>query len=278
MKRKAKKSDIILLYLCILCGAFTILVLFFILFHILFNGISHVSFEFLSTPFKGKYTGIYPMIISTIYIIITTLIIAVPIGIFCAIYLTEYIKDGFFVKIIRFSIRCLTGIPSIIYGLFGLIFFVTTIKLQYSILAGALTLSIMVLPTIITTTEEALRTVPMTYKEASLALGATRVTTIFKIILPCAMPGILTAVILSIGRIVGETAAVYLTAGMAKNIPASIMQSGRTLAVHLYYLANEGISMDQSYATGTVLIITIAILNFLALMVAKVFTKNSKQK
>ncbi len=278
MKKKRKISDIILLFLCILCGAITLSVLFMILFHILLNGIGHVTFEFLSTPFKGKLTGIFPMIISTMYIIITTLIIAVPIGIFCAIYLDEYTKDGTFVRLIRFSIRCLTGIPSIIYGLFGLIFFVTTMKLQYSIFAGALTLSMMVLPTIITTTEEALRTVPKTYKEASLALGATKVTTIFKIILPCAMPGILTAVILSIGRIVGETAAVYLTAGMAKNIPSSIFQSGRTLAVHLYYLANEGISMDQSYATGTVLIIIIAVLNLLALATGNLLTRRSRGK
>lgn len=278
MRKKRKISDIILFSLCILCGAITLIVLFMILSHILFNGIGHVTFEFLSTPYKGGQTGIFPMIVSTFYIIITTLIIAVPIGIFCAIYLTEYTKDGRFVRIIRFSIRCLTGIPSIIYGLFGLIFFVTTMKFQYSILSGTLTLSMMILPTIITTTEEAFRTVPKTYKEASLALGATKITTIFKILLPCAMPGILNAVILSIGRIVGETAAVYLTAGMAKNIPSSIFQSGRTLAVHLYYLANEGISMDQSYATGSVLIIIIAILNLLALACGNLLTRKARGK
>jgi phosphate transport system permease protein len=249
----------------------TFAALAWILIYIISKGITHIDWEFLSTiyrPSKDK-TGILPMIISTLYIIIVTVIISTPIGICSAIYLVEYSKPGRVVNLIRFATETLSGIPSIIYGLFGLIFFVTFLGFRYSILAGSLTLSIMVLPTIIRTTEEALKTVPVSYREGSFALGASKLTTISRVILPSAIPGILTAVILSIGRIVGETAAVYLTAGFVPNIPSSIMKSGRTLSVHLYTLAKEGISFEQAFATATILILIVAVINFAATRIAR---------
>ncbi len=250
-------------------------VLVWILIYIISNGISHISWEFISTIYKpvNDQHGILPMILSTLYIVLITIVIATPIGICSAIYLVEYSKPGKVLSLIRFATETLSGIPSIIYGLFGYIFFVIALHLKWSLLSGALTLSIMVLPTIIRTTEESLKSVPIAYKEGSLALGATKLTTIAKVILPCAISGILTAVILSIGRIVGETAAVYLTAGYVTRIPSSIMDSGRTLSVHLYQLAKEGISFEQSFATATVLVVVVAIINLLATTLAKSIKK-----
>jgi phosphate transport system permease protein len=269
MKNK-RISDKILLFFIWFFSFITIGILAWILIYIVSKGISHINWSFISTiyrPTEGK-TGIFPMIVSTIYIVLVTVAISTPIGICSAIYLVEYSKPGKILNTIRFATETLAGIPSIIYGLFGLIFFVLALHLKWSILSGALTLSIMVLPTIVRTTEEALKSVPDTYREGSLSLGATKLRTISKVILPCAIPGILTAVILSIGRIVGETAAVYLTAGYVPNIPSSIMKSGRTLSVHLYTLAKEGISFEQAFATATVLILIVAILNFLASKIA----------
>jgi len=235
--------------------------LIWIIVFVFIKGIPHISLSFLTSPNNGKNEGIWPMIINTLFIVVTSLAISIPVGIGAAIYLVEYSKPGKVINTIRFAVETLAGIPSILYGLFGLIFFVTIMKLSFSILAGALTLSIMVLPTVIRTTEEALKSIPSSYREGSFALGATKLFTIRKVVLPCAVPGILTAVILSTGRIVGETAAVFLTAGMGRNIARNIMESGRTLSVHLYILAKEGISFDKSYATATVLIILIAIIN-----------------
>lgn len=274
---KRKLSDKALLSLTWFCSLITVAVLVWILAYIVINGITHINWSFLTTiykPVKGL-TGIFPMIISTLMIIGVTVIISTPVGICSAIYLVEYSKPGKLVGMIRFATETLAGIPSIIYGLFGFIFFVVALQLKYSILSGALTLSIMVLPTVIRATEEALKSVPDMYREGSLALGASKLMTISRVVLPCAIPGILTAVILSIGRIVGETAAVYLTAGYVPNIPSSIMRSGRTLSVHLYTLAKEGISFEQAYATATVLVIIVAILNFIATRVAGKLTKVS---
>lgn len=273
MKRTVKKrriSDRILTFLIWFSSFLTIAVLAWILIYIISKGVSQINFKFLSDiyrPTAGK-TGIFPMIVSTLDIIAVTVLISTPVGICSAIYLTEYSKPGKLLDAIRFATETLAGIPSIIYGLFGLIFFVITLHFKYSILAGALTLSIMVLPTIIRTTEEALKAVPDSYREGSLALGATKLKTVSRVILPCAIPGILTAVILSIGRVVGETAAVYLTAGFVPNIPSSIMKSGRTLSVHLYSLAKEGISFEQAYATATILIVIVAVINFTATRIA----------
>lgn len=223
-------------------------------------------------------TGILPMIVTTIAVIILTLIISTPIGICSAIYLVEYARPGKMLNIIRFATESLAGIPSIIYGLFGYIFFNLALGFNYSLISGSLTLSIMVLPTIIRTTEEALKTVPMSYREGSLALGATKLTTIFKVILPSAISGILTAIILSIGRIVGETAAVIFTLGTAIDMPKDFMSSGRTLATHMYNLAREGTSENAAYATATVLIIVVAIINISARRVAGSFQKKLNLK
>lgn len=272
---KRRIFDKLLLLTAWLCAFIIIAVLVWILAYTVINGIGHINWAFLSTEYKPvrDLNGIYPMIVSTLLIIVLTVAIATPIGICAAIYLVEYSKPGRLVDAIRFATETLAGIPSIIYGLFGFIFFVVALKLKYSILSGALTLCIMVLPTIIRSTEEALKSVPASYREGSLALGASNLETVTRVVLPSAIPGILTAVILSIGRIVGETAAVYLTAGYVPNIPSSIMRSGRTLSVHLYTLAKEGISFNQSYATATVLVIITAIINFIAARFAKSLKK-----
>ena len=242
----------------------TVGVLAWILIHVITNGISEISWSFLTNEAKGDHAGIFPMIINTLYIILLSIVISAPIGICSAIYLVEYAKPSRTIRIIRFATESLAAIPSIIYGLFGMIFFVIVLKLNFSILSGAITLSMMVLPTIIRTTEEALKSIPTSYREGSLALGASKLRTIFNIILPSAMPGIITAIILSIGRIVGETAALYLTAGMVPRIAGSIMDSGRTLSVHLYILAKEGISFERADATALVLIFIVSIINFIA--------------
>ena len=271
-----KLSDKILYTLICAVSFITLGILIWIVGYVVIKGLPHISWEFLTSEYRGDSTGIFPMIITTIYIIALSLAISAPIGIFSAIYLVEYSKSGKIVDIIKFSIETLAGIPSIIYGLFGYMFFVIVLGFKMSLLSGALTLSIMVLPTIISTTEEALKSVPKSYREGSLALGATKLTTIIKVVLPSAIPGILTSVVLSMGRIVGETAAIYFTAGMATRIP-KIMESGRTLSVHLYLLAHEGISFEQAFATATVLLVIIATLNLvankLALGIKKLTTK-----
>ncbi|WP_425446970.1 phosphate ABC transporter permease PstA [Dethiothermospora halolimnae] len=248
--------DNLLKGIIILSSVVTVGFLAWILLYVIMNGFSGIKLDFLQE--------IVPYIISTVYMILVTIVISTPIGIGAAIYLVEYAKPGKVVKAIRFATESLAGIPSIVFGLFGFIFFVTTLNFGWSILSGALTLSIMVLPTIVRTTEEALKSVPNSYREGSLGLGASKLRTIRKVILPSAIPGILTSVILSIGRIVGETAAIYLTAGTAKWIPDSVMDGGRTLAVHLYYLASEDVNFEKAFATGTVLIIIILAINLTA--------------
>ncbi len=236
-------------------------VLLWIIIYIFWQGIPAMKLSF--------FEGLLPMIVSTLYVIGLSLLIATPIGIFSAIYLSEYAKPGKTVRLIRFGVESLSGIPSIIYGLFGFIFFVTAFRLDFSILAGSLTLTIMVLPTIIRTTEESLKSVPMSYREGSYGLGATKLRTVFRLIVPSALPGIVTAIILSIGRIVGETAAVYLTAGMVPRMPLSPADSGRTLAVHLYLLAKEAISFEEAFATAAVLIVLVFVINFIAKKIVK---------
>ncbi|MBT3319981.1 MAG: phosphate ABC transporter permease PstA [Clostridia bacterium] len=251
----------------------TIGILGLILYYILLKGIPNISWGFLTTGFDSEYHGIADILLTTIFIIGITLVIAVPIGVFAAIYLSEYAKQGRIVRIIRFSIESLAGIPSIIYGLFGYIFFVLLLGLKFSLLSGGFTLSILVLPTIIRSTEEALKTVPKSYKEASLALGASRLYTLFKITLPSALSGIMSSVILSVGRIVGESAAVFMTAGMVYRLPGSIMDSGRTLAVHMFASANEGFSFDETWATAAVLVILVAIINLAARLLTRILSK-----
>ncbi len=261
MKEKKIKYKILQL-LIYLSAVLTVAVLIWILFYVVQKGIGSISFDFIFAD--AKEGGIWPMIVTTFWAVIASLLLATPIGIMAAIYLVEYARPGRVVRVIRFATESLAGIPSIIYGLFGMIFFVTKLGLSFSILSGALTLTIMVLPTVIRTTEEALKAVPRSFREASLGLGATKIRTIVKIVLPSAIPGILAAVILGMGRIVGETAAVYLTAGTVPKAPGSLMDSGRTLSVHLYMLAKEGLSFEEAYATATVLVVLVALMNLLA--------------
>ncbi|RTR36860.1 phosphate ABC transporter permease PstA [Shewanella canadensis] len=262
-------------------AAITILFLLWVVWHILSNGFSHVSWEFITGAYTriGEASGIWSMIISTVYMVGLSLGIAAPIGIMTAIYLTEYAKPGSkVVQMIRFCIESLAGIPSIVYGLFGMTFFVTTLGLGFSILAGSLTLSMLILPVLIRTTEEALLAVPMSYREGGYALGSSKVYTIWRLILPSALPGIVTSVILSIGRIIGESAPVFLTAGMVTQIPESVLESGRTLTVHLYKLTQELFTQherDQAYATATVLIVLVLILNLATKLIANRFNKAS---
>lgn len=270
--RKFKENILkILLYLSALI---TVGVLVFIIGFIFVKGYKLINFNYLFGDYKPSGGGgIKPFIISTLYTIGLSLAIATPIGILAAVYLQEYAKQGRLVKVIRYSTEALSGIPSIVYGLFGAAFFVTTLKFGYSLIAGSLTLSIIILPVIIRTTEESLKVVPSSYREASLGLGATRFQTLYKVILPSAIPGILSGVILSMGRVIGESAALFLTAGTVYKIPASIMASGRTLTVHAFLETKEKGDIASAAAAGIVLIVMILTLNFLAKFVSKKFNK-----
>jgi phosphate transport system permease protein len=257
------------------CAVLTTGILVFIVGYIIVNGIGNISWEFLTSSYSKETGGILPMIVTTLYMVGISLVFAVPIGIFTAVYLVEYAKRGSkIVYLVRLAAESLAGIPSIIFGLFGMLFFVTALGWSWSLLAGAVTLSIMVLPTIIRSTEEALLAVPDAYREGSFALGTGKLRTVFRIILPSAAPGILAAVILSVGRIVGETAAVVLTAGTVAKIPTSLMQSGRTLSVHMYLLAKEGIDFGQAYATALVLIVIVVLINILTNYLGNKFNRS----
>lgn len=268
MKTKLRPKDFIFKAIVYLSGIITVLALVFIVGYILLNGFSSFSVEFFSS--------LTPMIITTLVSVVLTLLIALPLGIFSAIYLNEYSVNPKLLKVIRFSIDSLVGIPSIIFGLFGMLFFVNMLNLGFSIVAGTLTLSIVVLPTIIKTTEEALKTVPISYKEGSYALGASKLRTIMLVILPTAKNGISNGVILAIGRIVGESAAVYMTMGTVPYMPKNLMSSAQTLSVHMYLLAKEGQTLSDSFGTATVLIVLVIIINFLAHLVSGAYRKDDK--
>lgn len=274
-KEKNKKNNMnplskILFILVMLATIVTFLSLIFIVGYILVKGLPHISKDLFSMTYTSENSSIMPALINTIVITALSLLIAVPLGIFSSIYLVEYASRGNkLVKIIRLTVETLAGIPSIVYGLFGLLFFVTTLGWGYSILAGTFTLSIMILPLIMRTTEEALKSVPDSFREGSFGLGAGKLRTVFKIVLPSAVPGILAGVILAIGRIVGETAALIYTAGTVSEIPKGILSSGRTLSVHMYSLASEGLHMDKAYATSVILLVIVVIINFISAYVAK---------
>jgi phosphate transport system permease protein len=269
-----KFKDLLFTALFWLSAIFTVTVLITIIGYIFMKGFKLINWHFISSNYSPDGTGgILPMIVTTLYTVGVTLVIATPIGILAAVYLQEYAKQGALVKIIRFATESLAGIPSIIYGLFGGLLFVVTLKFSYSILSASLTLSIMVLPVIIRTTEEAIRTVPPSYKEASLGLGGTRFQTLYKIIVPSAMPGVLSGVILAIGRIIGESAAILLTAGTVASMPKGIMSSARTLTVHAYLVTNEAGNIELACAVGVILIFIILCLNLLATLVTKIFNK-----
>lgn len=267
MSRKTK--DLLIKSLIMLSTIFTVGVLVIIIGYIFIQGMGHLSFDFIFG--SAETGGIWPMIVSTMYIVGISLAISVPVGIMAAIYLTEYAKQTKFVSLIRLATQSLSGIPSIIFGLFGLALFVRSFGLNVSILSAGFTLAIMNLPVIIRATEEALKSVPQSYREGSLGLGATKIQTIWKVVLPSALPGVLTAVILAIGRIVGESAPVLLTAGVLKDLPTSVFDGGRTLTVHLYLLAQEAISPEDfqiAFATATVLIIIVLVINLIARFVS----------
>lgn len=252
----------------------TFAVLIFLIAYVLVHGLPYIKPSLFSFEYTSENASLMPALINTVIMTLLSLLIAVPLGIFSAIFLVEYAGRGNkFVEVIRLTTETLQGIPSIVYGLFGMLFFVNTCGWGFSLLAGAFTLSIMVLPLIMRSTEEALKAVPDSYREGSFGLGAGKLRTVFKIVLPSAIPGILAGVILAIGRIVGETAAMIYTAGTVAQVPSDIFGSGRTLAVHMYNLASEGLYMDQAYATAVILLVLVVGINTLSGYVAKKLTK-----
>ena len=266
-------GSLIMMILVMLSALITFSVLIFLIAYILIHGVPYLKPSLFSLHYSSENASLMPALVNTIIMTLLSLLIAVPLGIFSAIFLVEYAKRGNkFVEVIRLTTETLQGIPSIVYGLFGMLFFVTTCGWGFSILAGAFTLSIMVLPLIMRSTEEALRAVPDSYREGSFGLGAGKLRTVFRIVLPAAVPGILAGVILAIGRIIGETAALIYTAGTVADFPKSVMSSGRTLAVHMYNLASEGLYMDQAYATAVVLLVVVVLINTLSGMLAKQLT------
>ena len=271
-----KLKDNILNSLLYISSFVTVGVLVLIVGFIFIKGIKGISLDYIFSDYSASGDGgIFPMILSTLYMVLVSIAVSTPIGILSAIYLNEYAKKGKIVEIIRFATECLSGIPSIVYGLFGGIFFVVTLKMQYSIIAGALTVAIIILPVIIRTTEEALKTVPNEYREGSLAMGATKFQTLYKVILPSALPGILSGVILSIGRVIGESAAVFLTAGTVASMPSTIFDSARTLTVHSYLLTKELGDISGAASVGIVLIIIVLFLNTIAKVIAKKLNKGN---
>lgn len=267
-------GSLILMILVMLSAIITFAVLFFLIAYILIHGVPYIKPSLFSFTYSSDNASLMPALINTVIMTFLSLLVAVPFGIFAAIFLVEYAKRGNkFLGVIRLTTETLSGIPSIVYGLFGMLFFVNTLGWGFSLLAGAFTLAIMILPLIMRTTEEALKSVPDTFREGSFGLGAGKLRTVFRIVLPSAVPGILAGVILAVGRIVGETAALIYTAGTVANVPSSVMGSGRTLAVHMYNLASEGLYMDQAYATAVILLVLVVGINALSSVVAKRLTK-----
>uniref|UniRef100_UPI00402A5A35 phosphate ABC transporter permease PstA n=1 Tax=Eubacterium sp. TaxID=142586 RepID=UPI00402A5A35 len=264
----------VMFLLIIISTVITALTVVFIIGYIFIKGVPNLSLDLFSLKYSSSNQSMLPSIINTVYLTALTLLLSVPIGIFSAIYLAEYSrKNSFFVKIINIANETLSGIPSIVYGLFGFLAFVISKKWGYSLLAGVITLAIMVLPLIIRTSQEAMLGVDNTFREASYGLGAGKLRTVFKIVLPSAMPGILSGIILAIGRIVGETAALIYTAGTVPEAATKLTSSSRTISVHLYCLLNEGLYTKQAYATAVVLIVFVVIINALSNALAKKIMK-----
>jgi phosphate transport system permease protein len=246
-----------------LACASAVAALIFVVGFVLAGGLRHVTWAFLTQPIldMGRAGGILPAIVGTLMMVFVAIGIAAPLGIASAIYLAEYTVEGRITQGIRFGINCLAGVPSIIFGLFGFILFVVILGFGWSVLSGGLSLAAMILPTIIRTAEEALRAVPREYRDVAASLGATRWQVVTRSVLPYALPGILTGVILGVGRSIEETAVVIFTAGSAVQMPRSLFDSARTMAVHFYILAREGVSNENAYATAAVLICTILVIN-----------------
>ena len=241
--------------------------------YILLNGIPNISPSLFEVKYSSQNVSIIPALVTTFLSILISLLVTLPIGIFTAIYLSQYAKNKFIIKSVRFATEILSSIPSIVYGLFGYLFFVDALHLGYSLIAGCLTVSIMILPTIIRTTEEAILNVNPLQAHASLALGATKIQTIFKIIIPEAINGILGGIFLSTGRIVGESAALIYTMGTVAKTPSSIFDSARTMAVHMYVLSTEGFHVKEAYATAVLLLVFVILLNFVSAKISKAIVK-----
>jgi phosphate transport system permease protein len=269
-----KAFDLFLRGLCVLAALITGAVVLALTGYILIRGIPHITPELFAPVYTSDNVSLFPALVNTVTMTVLALLIAVPLGVSSAIYLAEYAKRGSrFVRLVRLTAETLSGIPSVLYGLFGYLMFVTTLGWGYSLLSGALTLAIMILPLIMRTAEEALLAVPDTYREGSFGLGAGKVRTVARLLLPSAARGIFAGVILGVGRIVGETAALIYTAGTVAGIPDSLMNSGRTLAVHMYALSSEGLHIDQAFATAAVLLLLVVGINSLSAYAAKHIAK-----
>ena len=275
MKMSARSGEMTAKILIWTAAIFVLAVLLFIIIYILARGIPVISWNFLTEMPRsmGREGGIASTVIGTLMVTTVAILIAAPFGIGTAFYLAEYTRDGIITRIIRFSAESLAGIPSIVYGLFGFIFFVIYLNLGWSVLSGGLTLAFMILPTIIRTSEEAILAVPKIYREVSFSLSATKTQTIFLVVLPSALRGIANGMILGIGRCIAETAAVMLTAGSALRMATSVFDSTRTMAVHFYILAVEGISMENAYGTAALLIILIFLINIVFNMLVNKFVR-----
>lgn len=275
-----KKHPFSLLALLLVCAAAAVAVLslVFLVVYILIKGVPYLSPSLFEPEYNSENVSMLPAIINTLIMMVSALILALPAGIGAAIYLSEYARRGNkFVEAVRITAETLSGIPSIVYGLFGSLFFVLKLKMGLSLISGAATLAIMILPLIMRTTEEALLSIPDTYREASFGLGAGKLRTVFRVILPAAVPGILSGIILAIGRIIGESAALLYTAGTYTKIVSSLSDSSRTLAVHMYVLSNEGLYINETYATAVVLLILVILVNALSDLVAKRLTKGKER-
>lgn len=267
---KQKSRTLIIRSVVYLCAFLTLGVLIFMLLYILVKGIPFLTPSLFELTYTSENCSVFPALVNTLLMIFLALLIACPLGIGSAIYLVEYSKKGNrFVKLVRLTTETLTGIPSIVYGLFGMLLFVGALHWGYSLMAGSFTVAIMILPVIMRTTEEALLSVPDSFREGSFGLGAGKLRTVFKIVLPSAIPGILSGIILATGRVVGETAALIYTAGTVAQIPLGVFGSGRTLAVHMYVLSSEGLHTGQAFGTAVVLLVLVVAINLLAGIVAK---------
>lgn len=267
---KRRPASLIMFLLTWLAAVITAAVVAIVVVYIFIKGIPNLKPSLFALEYNSENVSMLPAIINTVTMTLLSLALAVPIGVFSAIYLAEYAKRGNpLVKVVRVTTETLAGIPSIVYGLFGYLVFVIACHFGLSMLSGALTLAIMILPTMMRTTEEALLAVPDSFREGSFGLGAGRLRTVFRVVLPSAVPGILSGIILSIGRIVGETAALIYTSGTVAGIPKDLMHSGRTLSIHMYALLSEGLYMEQAYATAVVLLILVLVINLLSGLIAR---------
>ncbi len=267
---KKRPGSFIAMLIVYLSAALTMLAIGFLLVYVLVKGIPNLSADLFRWKYTSDNCSLLPALINTILMTLLSLLIAAPIGIFAAVYLVEYAKTkNKLIAVVRVTAETLTGIPSIVYGLFGMLFFTNALGFKLSLLSGAFTLAIMVLPVIMRTTEEALLAVPKSYREGSFGLGAGKLRTVFKVVLPSAVPGILSGLILATGRIVGETAALIYTAGSVAEVAKNIFSSTRTLSVHMYLLSKEGFHTNQAYATAVVLLVLVVLINFVSDKIAK---------